>query len=85
MEQLKFLNRSEQFILDWTGFILMGIGSIGLIFTILFDRIAGRIVMDFGWVQVSGVIFSLSLLIFGVCVEKYLQEIKLILRDYIEK
>lgn len=82
---LKFLNKGERFILNWTGAILIGVGGAGLIFTIFFDQIAGRLQIIFGWVQVMGVVFSLALILFGICVDRYLNEIKVILKDYVRK
>ena len=84
-ESLGFLNIGEKFILNYTGWILMTTGAFGLIFVILFDTIAGRITNIFGWVQVLGVVVSLSLVLFGACVEKYHIEIKQILDDYVRK
>ena len=82
-----YLTRQERFILDWTGPILIGIGAIGLLFTVIFDRIAGRIGTGatFGWVQILGVFVCLSILIFGIYVDKYHGEIKQILDDYVRK
>jgi len=86
MEQLSFLNKMENFILNWTGAIILGMGGAGLMLTIYFDQIArGERATTWGWLQVAGVIFCVSLVIFGILVEKKLLEIKEILKDWIKK
>ena len=80
-----YLNKGERIVLDWTGPLLISMGILGALFTLIFDRVAGRIIFTFGWVQMLGLVVSLGLTIFGIVCEKFLHEIKQILDDYVRK
>ena len=84
--KLEFLNRGERFILDWTGILIVLISGGGLMFTFLFDQIARQeSITTWGWLQVVGVLCFIALMMFGACVDMFLRQIKIILRDYMEK
>ena len=82
------LKTEEQFIMEWTGRILEWVGVAGAVLTffvcLFFDRLAGRLIMTFGWAQLlglfGGTIFFTALALFGVAVDRFLQVVKELLK-----
>lgn len=61
----------EEPVLWILGKVIMALGLGALVFTIFFDKqIAGRTYNIIGWVQLSGVIASCALFLFGAFVDK---------------
>ena len=78
------MNRFEEWALVYTGKILQAVGVGGAIFPIFFDKIARGIYGPMDWLQMSG-IFSFALLaIFGVAVDKFLNDVKVMLESYLK-
>ena len=82
------LRKEEEIIMLWTGRILEWVGITGAVITFFvcffFDRLAGRLIMDFGWAQtlglIGGVVFFLFLALFGVAVDRFLGTVKELLK-----
>ncbi len=71
------INAWEKVILVWAGKIIMAIGGGGLFLTIYFDQIArGEDTTTWGWLQILGVVVFISFLLFGVVVDKCLNDLK---------
>jgi hypothetical protein len=82
------LAKEEQFIMSWAGRIMEWVGIAGAVVTFFvcffFDRLAGRLIMDFGWAQLlglfGGTIFFTALALFGVAVDRFLGTVKELLK-----
>lgn len=78
------MTKLELFILNWAGKILEIIGFVGVVFIAEFDYFArGLPIATWGWLQVCGIIFSISLALFGVIVDSFLKTVKKLLHDYL--
>ena len=61
-------------------------GGVGAIITMAFDKIAGRVGMDLGPMQILGIFGFIALAIFGVYADIFLNDqIKPIIKDYMER
>lgn len=86
MARFEFLTKEENFILDWTGVILMLVGVAGGVLTFFFDFIARQDpIWNYGWLQVLGIFCFIGLFVFGLFVDGYMKEVKEILKDYVKK
>ncbi len=74
------MKREEIFIMNWAGKILEAIGIGGAVFTLFFDNIARGKPVQYGWIQVLGIIVFVALALFGVAVDRFLQTVKEILK-----
>jgi hypothetical protein len=62
--------------MEWSGKIMMFSGIVGFVFTLFFDKIAGRVVVEFGWVQVSGLLLTALLFCYGIVLEQFMKTVK---------
>ena len=74
------MKKEEVFIMNFAGKIIEWTGVGGVVFTLLFDKIARGVLPTFGWLQVSGIIIFTMLALFGVIVDRFLQTVKDLLK-----
>lgn len=67
---------AENWVLDYTGKIIFGIGIGGIVLTFNFDRIARGVPNEWGWLQFTGVMAFFLLSIFGLVVDGFLRDVK---------
>jgi uncharacterized membrane protein len=73
----------DYFICDWAGKVLEIVGVLGAIAVMCFDYLARGIAGDFGWAQFLGVIFFVTLSLFGSKVDSFLGSVKEVLKEYL--
>ena len=74
------MKQEEQFIMDWAGKVLEGVGISGAVFTLFFDQIARGAPVQYGWLQILGIIMFIALALFGVMVDSFLRTVKELLK-----
>jgi hypothetical protein len=79
------MNWLEEFLLNWSGKIIIGTGFCGCAITIMFDKMARGVGIwsNWGWLQLSGLAVFFTIFILGILVDTMLDKARKMLEDYL--
>ena len=72
----------ELFVLRWTGSIIIVLGFCGAVIAMMIDEIRG-FVPQVGWFQMTAIAIFLVVMLFGVFVSKFLNDVKEMIEKYL--
>jgi len=78
------MTRFEEFLLKFTGKIIIATGFSGFILTLFFDYIARGIPSAMGWLQTSGMLIFFLLFGLGIAIDDMLRKAKKMIEDYLK-
>ena len=73
-------NKLDNLIMLWGGKVIGALGVGGLLLTVSFDKLAGRVGFDPGWLQTSGIVVFICLIGFGYLVDQFLATVREMLK-----
>jgi len=79
------MNFMEELIFEWIGKVIGLIGFGGIIFTVLFDKVARGLWQGWGWIQWSGFLVFFLVFLAGFYIDTLLGKAKKLIDEGLER